>query len=139
MVSAPVDDPRAPEADAPDDEPGDRAAARPRRVTARRVAFALLAVLVLLLLVGGWLAFRGYQAGTALLSAKDVVAEVRADVAGGDTEQLEARLPELRADLATARTATADPVWRARGAPAVGRGQPGGRPGGDGVARRRRA
>lgn len=106
MVSASVDDPRAPV-----DDPAPAAPA-PRRVTARRVAFALLAVLILLLVAAGWLAFRGYQAGSALLSAKDVVAELRADVADGDTSQLEARLPELREDLATARTATADPVWR---------------------------
>lgn len=106
-MSASVDDPRAPETSAPVDEP--RA---PRRLTARRVAFGLLVLLVLLLVAAGWLAFRGYQAGTALLSAKDVVQELQADVAGGDTSQLEARLPELREDLAAARTATADPVWR---------------------------
>lgn len=112
MVSAPVDDPRAPEVSASDDDPGEPTSAPPRRLTARRVAFALLAVLLLLLVVAGWLAFRGYQAGTALLSAQDVVTEVQDDVAAGDTDQLQARLPGLRADLATARTATADPVWR---------------------------
>lgn len=111
MVTAPVDEPRAPEASAAVDEP-EPAALPSRRVTARRVAFALLGVLVLLLVAAGWLAVRAYQAGTSLLSAKDVVTELQSDVAGGDTDQLEARLPELRADLATARTATADPVWR---------------------------
>ncbi|WP_146848038.1 DUF4012 domain-containing protein [Cellulomonas terrae] len=105
-MSAPVDHPRAPV-----DDPAPAAPA-PRRVTARRVAFGLLAVLVLLLLAVGWLAFRGYQAGTALLSAKDVVQQLQADVADGDASQLEARLPELREDLATARTASGDPVWR---------------------------
>lgn len=110
MVSASVDDPRAPETSAPVDDPSPAAPAR--RLTARRVAFALLVVLVLLLVAAGWLAFRAYQAGTALLSAKDVVEQLRAEVADGDTSGLEARLPELREDLATARTATADPVWR---------------------------
>lgn len=110
MVSASVDDPRAPGTSAPVDDPSPETPAR--RLTARRVAFALLAVLVLLLVAAGWLAFRAYQAGTALLSAKDVVQQLRAEVADGDTSGLEARLPELREDLATARTATADPVWR---------------------------
>ena len=91
-------------------------------MTARRVAFGLLAVLVLLLVAAGWLAFRAYQAGTALLSAKDVVLELRGDVGGGDTDQLEARLPEVQADLATARAATARPRLARGGAPAVGSG-----------------
>lgn len=111
-MSATVDEPRAPEATAlVEDEPGD--APRPRRRLARRIAFGLLALLVLLVVAAGWLAFRGYQAGTALLSAKDVVLDLRGDVGGGDTQQLEARLPEVQADLAAARSATADPVWRA--------------------------
>ncbi|GEK21476.1 DUF4012 domain-containing protein [Cellulomonas xylanilytica] len=110
-MSASVDDPRAPEVSSPDDDPAP-AQRSPRRVTARRVAFGLLAVLVLVLVAAGWLAFRGYQAGTALLSAKDSVEELQADVAAGDTDQLEARVPDLRADLSTARTATADPLWR---------------------------
>lgn len=110
-MSATVDEPRAPQADAPCDETP--AAARPRRRTGRRIAFAVLAVLVLLLVAAGWLAFRAYQAGTALLSAKDVVLDLRGDVGGGDTQQIEARLPEVQADLASARSATADPVWRA--------------------------
>ncbi|KQR12077.1 DUF4012 domain-containing protein [Cellulomonas sp. Leaf334] len=111
-MSATVDEPRAPEAAVPvDDELPD--APRPRRRLARRIAFGVLALLVLLVVAAGWLAFRGYQAGTALLSAKDVVLDLRGDVGGGDTQQLEARLPEVQADLAAARSATADPVWRA--------------------------
>ncbi|MDQ0372101.1 DUF4012 domain-containing protein [Cellulomonas humilata] len=110
-MSATVDEPRAPEADAPADEAPD--APRPRRHLARRIAFGVLAVFVLLLVAAGWLAFRGYQAGTALLSAKDVVLDLRGDVGGGDTQQIEARLPEVQANLAAARAATGDPVWRA--------------------------
>jgi hypothetical protein len=115
-VSATVDEPRAPAPGADEHvaEPEGQApgAPRPRRRTARRLAFGVLAVLVLLVVAAGWLAYRGYQAGTALLSAKDVVLDLRGEVGGGDTQQIEAQLPEVQADLATARAATADPVWR---------------------------
>ncbi len=125
-MSATVDEPRAPEADepvgAPVDEPVADAPGRRRRITARRVAFTVLAVLGVLLLAAGWLAYRGYQAGTALLAAKDVVTELEGDVGSGDTQQLQARLPEVQADLATATSATSDPVWRlAEHAPWLGR------------------
>jgi hypothetical protein len=111
-VSAAVDQPRAPEASPLGDQPVDAPPRRRRRVTVRRVAFGLLAVLVVLVLAAAWLAYRGYQAGTALLSAKDVVLDLRGEVGGGDTQQIEARLPEVQADLAAARRATSDPVWR---------------------------
>ena len=118
-MSATVDEPRPREADAPVDETPD--SARPPRRIGRRIAFGVLAVLVLLFVAAGWLAFRAYQAGTALLSAKDVVLELRGDLDGGYTEQIEARLPEVQADLAAARAATGDPVWRAAEAlPGVG-------------------
>ena len=39
--------------------------------------------------------------------------DLRGDVGGGDTQQIEARLPEVQANLAAARAATGDPVWRA--------------------------
>ncbi|KQY42828.1 DUF4012 domain-containing protein [Cellulomonas sp. Root137] len=110
-MSATVDEPRAPEATAPGDEPTVEPPRRRRR-TARRIAFGILVVLVVLVVAAGWLAFRGYQAGTALLSAKDVVVDLRSVVGDGDTQQIEARLPEIQADLAAARRATSDPVWR---------------------------
>ena len=110
-MSATVDEPRAPEATAPGDEPTVEPPRRRRR-TARRIAFGVLAVLVVLVVAAGWLAFRGYQAGTALLSAKDVVVDLRSVVGDGDTQQIEARLPEIQEDLAAARRATSDPVWR---------------------------
>ncbi|MEZ0446850.1 DUF4012 domain-containing protein [Cellulomonas sp. ICMP 17802] len=110
-MSATVDEPRAPEATAPGEQPVDEPP-RARRLTARRVAFGVLALLVLLVLAAGWLAFRGYQAGTALLSAKDVVLDLRGEVGGGDTQQIEARLPEVQASLDRARRASSDPVWR---------------------------
>lgn len=105
-MSATIDEPRAPEASPPSDVPSPEAA--PRRTVLRVV----LAVIALLVLAGGWLAFRVYQAGTGLLAAKDVVADLEGDVGGGDTQQIQARLPEVQADLAQARSATSDPVWR---------------------------
>lgn len=111
-MSATVDEPRGREADEPVVEPAPRLRRRTARRTARRLAFGALAVLALLVVAAGWLAFRGYQAGTALLSARDVVADLRGDVSGGDTRQIEARLPQVQTDLATARAATRDPLWR---------------------------
>ncbi|KQT02241.1 DUF4012 domain-containing protein [Cellulomonas sp. Leaf395] len=110
-MSATVDEPRAPEAHEPLDEPS--GIPRPPRRIARRIAFGVLAFFVLLVVATGWLAYRGYQAGTALLSAKDVVLDLRGDVDGADVQQIEARLPQVQADLAAARAATGDPVWRA--------------------------
>jgi len=73
----------------------------------------LLVALGVLLLAGGWLAFRGYQAVTALRDAQEGVSVI-ADVAReGDFARAEAELPRVQADLARARTAVQDPVWAA--------------------------
>lgn len=106
-MSATIDEQRAPEASPPSDE-GPAVDVRRRR-TGLRIALGIIALLVL---AAGWLAFRVYQAGTALLAAKDVVLDLEGDLGGGDTQQIQAQLPEVQADLAQARGATNDPVWR---------------------------
>lgn len=107
-MSATVDQPRASEASPPTDD-----APAPRRRLARRIAFGVLAVLVVLALAACWLVYRGLQASEALLSAQTVFDDLRAQLDEGRTDQIEARLPQAQEDLAKARSATSDPVWRA--------------------------
>ena len=86
-----------------------RARRRRRRRAWRTV---VLAAVLLVLAACGWLVFRGWQASTALVHAEGIVQDVRTSLADVDTGSIAGRLPELEADAAQARTATADPVWR---------------------------
>lgn len=87
-----------------------------RRARRRRVWLVVVGVLVLLLVLGGWLAWRGYQAYDALTRAESVATSVQGAISGADLEAVEAALPELRAATDQAVAATSDPVWRAAGA-----------------------
>jgi hypothetical protein len=100
----------APETPAP--EPG---RARERRRRRRKWRTAVLVAFALVLVTSGWLAFRGWQAATALVRAEHIVQDVRTSLADVDTASIAGRLPELEKDAAQARSATADPVWRAAG------------------------
>lgn len=94
---------------------GAAAEAAQRRTRRRRVWLVVVGVLVLLLVLGGWLAWRGYQAYDALTRAESVATSVQGAITGADLEAVEAVLPELRAATDQAVTATSDPVWRAAG------------------------
>ena len=61
----------------------------------------------------GWLVVRGVQAATALMRAEQIVGEMRTGLSGADPAAVISRLPELEAAASQARSATADPVWRA--------------------------
>lgn len=78
----------------------------------RRVLIAVAVLLAALLLLGGWLAFRVYQAGTALRDLQATADGARAEVGAMDVPALEARLPDAQDAAARAADAADDPVWR---------------------------
>ncbi|MGY4643702.1 DUF4012 domain-containing protein [Cellulomonas sp. URHB0016] len=78
-----------------------------------RVVLVVALVLLAVLLAGGWLAFRGYQATAALRDAKAVVADVQRGVDDRDPDRLAADLTAAQHATARARAASHDPVWRA--------------------------
>ena len=82
-----------------------------RRRAGRAAARVVAVVAVALLLAGGWLAFRAWQAVSALQDARALVADVDVDAAavGDGTVDLD----RLRASTSAAAAATSDPVWRA--------------------------
>ncbi len=95
-----------------EDQPpaGDSGTTRRRR---RVVVRTLAALLVALVLAGGWLTYQVYRAGTALTAAQGKVTALRASVDDGDLSAVMDALPGLRADLGRARSASSDPVWTA--------------------------
>lgn len=111
-MSATIDEPATPHA-SPDDEldPEPRPGRRRHR-TARRIVGGILILLALLFVAGCWLVYRGLQAEEALMSAKSVFTDLKTQLDAGNTAQIEAKLPQVQKDLATARKATNDPVWR---------------------------
>jgi hypothetical protein len=93
------------------DEPApDATEARPRR-SRRTVVRVVLVAFLVLVAATCWLAFRAWQAGTALLDARTIVLQLKDDAGEGSTERIRAELPSARAALDKARHATADPVW----------------------------
>lgn len=89
------------------DEPPGRSARR------RVLLITVAAVLAVLVLATGWLAFRVYQAGRALAAAQDDLGTIAQDARDGNLSALEAALPAAHDNLHTARQAVDDPVWRA--------------------------
>jgi hypothetical protein len=112
-VSAAIDQPPTPHASPDDDglEPAPRPA-RKRHRTAKRIIGAILILLALVFVGACWLVYRGLQAEEALMSAKSVFTDLKTQLDEGNTAQIEAKLPQVQKDLATARRATSDPVWR---------------------------
>lgn len=90
-----------------------RTAARPGWSRRRRVVVAAVVVLVVLVGTAGWLAFRVYQAGRALLAAQDGLTAITQDARTRDLAGMKAALPPVRSQLDAARRAVDDPVWRA--------------------------
>ncbi|MEU5950250.1 DUF4012 domain-containing protein [Micromonospora sp. NPDC047465] len=65
----------------------------------------------LLLLTGGWVGFRGWQARAHLLNAAGLARELSAQVVGGDTARAQRTLAALQEQAGKARSATGDPGW----------------------------
>ncbi|MFI6264787.1 DUF4012 domain-containing protein [Micromonospora sp. NPDC051006] len=84
---------------------------RRRRARLRRVLLAGLVVGSLLLVTGGWVGFRGWQARAHLLNAAGLARELSAQVVGGDTERAQRTLAALQDQAGAARGATDDPGW----------------------------
>ncbi len=78
----------------------------------RRVLVGLAVVVGLLLVAGGWLGFRVWQAGTALRELEAGTDGLRGELESGDIDGLTARLPQLQDDAARADAAADDPLWR---------------------------
>ena len=78
----------------------------------RRVLIAVAVLLAAALLLGGWLASRVYQAGTALRDLQATADGARAEVGALDVRALETRLPDAQEAAARAADAADDPVWR---------------------------
>lgn len=78
----------------------------------RRVLIAVAVLLAAALLLGGWLAFRVYRAGTALRDLQATADGARAEAGALDLPALEARLPGAQDAAARAADAVDDPVWR---------------------------
>lgn len=66
----------------------------------------------MLVLAGGWLAFRGYQAATALADAQSALPGGSAQLNASEVSAVIDVLPRVQRDLARARSAANDPVWR---------------------------
>ncbi|MFC4147605.1 DUF4012 domain-containing protein [Micromonospora mangrovi] len=77
----------------------------------RRALLSGLVVVSLLLLGGGWVAFRGWQARAHLLNAAGLAQQLSADVVGGDTARAQRTLAALQEQARSARDATTDPGW----------------------------
>ncbi len=78
----------------------------------RRVLLALLGLVAVLVLAGGWLALRVYQAGTALADAQRALPGATSQLSASEVAAVSTALPKVQHDLARARTAVTDPVWR---------------------------
>ncbi|WP_433384752.1 DUF4012 domain-containing protein [Micromonospora sp. KLBMP9576] len=84
---------------------------RTRRRQVRRALLATLVVGSLLLLTGGWVGFRGWQARAHLLNAAGLARELSAQLVGGDSARAQRTLAALQEQSGSARTATGDPGW----------------------------
>lgn len=83
----------------------------PARTAGRILIWVLLAALVLLVAAAAWLGVRGYLAYGHLTAAQRAASEVTGNL--DDTDAATARLADIAADTAAARSLTSDPVWQA--------------------------
>lgn len=95
---------------------------QPRPGRAGRMILLVAAVTVLLtLLAGGWLAWRGLQARDDLTKAADDLQQARSATLDGDLDTARTHLSRAQRETGTARDKTSDPVWLLVGAlPLVG-------------------
>jgi hypothetical protein len=75
----------------------------------RRIGGGVLVVLVLLM---GWLAFRGYQLRRELLAARSSLSGVTGQLTADDSSDLDRRLRQAASHADNARSASNDPLWR---------------------------
>ncbi|GAA2712098.1 DUF4012 domain-containing protein [Micromonospora olivasterospora] len=96
-----------------DSERRRRGGRRSRRTRARvrRVLLVGLLVGTLVLLTGGWVGFRGWQARAHLLNAAGLARELSGDVVGADAARAQRTLSALQEQAGAARAATGDPGW----------------------------
>ncbi|MET7467843.1 DUF4012 domain-containing protein [Micromonospora sp. NPDC005222] len=88
-----------------------RRSRRRRRARIRRILLTGLVVVSVLLSVGGWVAFRGWQARAHLVNAAGLAKELSAQVLDGDVVRAQRTLAALQEQAAAARGATGDPAW----------------------------
>lgn len=93
-------------------DPAGPAAAPSGRRWGRRVLLSLVVVLVVVVLAGVWLAWRGTQVAAALADAETHLGTVRDAVSAGDVAAVGGVLPGLQDAADRASRATGDPVWR---------------------------
>ncbi len=79
----------------------------------RRILVVAAVVLGIVLVVGGWLGFRVYQAAGAARDLQAAVDGARPEVDALDVVALQARLPAVQEAAQRMRSASADPVWSA--------------------------
>jgi hypothetical protein len=77
----------------------------------RRALLAGLLVGSLVVLAGGWVGLRGWQARTHLVNAAGLARELSAEVVGAEADRAQRTLAALQQQAAAARDATADPAW----------------------------
>ncbi|MCX4472135.1 DUF4012 domain-containing protein [Micromonospora sp. NBC_01655] len=77
----------------------------------RRVLLTGLIVGSLVLLGGGWVGFRGWQARAHLLNAAGLARQLSTEVVGADADRAHRTLAALQEQAAAARAATGDPGW----------------------------
>ncbi|RKN40712.1 DUF4012 domain-containing protein [Micromonospora endolithica] len=65
----------------------------------------------LLLVTGGWVGLRGWQARAHLLNAAGLARDLSGQVVGGDVDRAQRTLAALQEQAAAARAATGDPGW----------------------------
>ncbi|MEU8261775.1 DUF4012 domain-containing protein [Micromonospora sp. NPDC048999] len=88
-----------------------RSSRRSTRARVRRILLAGLVVCSLLMTLGGWVAFRGWQARAHLLNAAGLARELSSQVVGGDVDRAQRTLAALQEQAGAARSATGDPGW----------------------------
>jgi hypothetical protein len=91
--------------------------ARSRRGRKRKHTRILLlsigSLLVLIVMISGWLAYRAQQIRTSLDDAMSVMSELQVSLTERDTARGRLLVDDLRRHTAEARTAGTDPLWRA--------------------------
>ncbi|MGN9778491.1 DUF4012 domain-containing protein [Micromonospora sp. H33] len=84
---------------------------RRRRARLRRALLAALVAGSVLLVSGGWVGFRGWQARAHLVNAAGLARDLSNQVVTGDTERAQRTLAALQEQAGAARAATDDPGW----------------------------